>query len=54
VKIGEDKLVYVREAKNPKAVTIVIRGGSEHVVDEAEGPYTTLYASSGTPWRTVR
>src|SRR5438105_11925314 len=36
VKMGDDKLVYVREAKNPKAVTIVIRGGSEHVVDEAE------------------
>lgn len=36
VKIGDDKLVYVREAKNPKAVTIVIRGGTEHVVDEAE------------------
>src|SRR5216684_4246262 len=36
VKIGDDKLVYVREAKDPKAVTIVIRGGSEHVVDEAE------------------
>ncbi len=36
IKIGEDKLVYVRECKNPKAVTIVIRGGSEHVVDEAE------------------
>ena len=36
VKIGDDKLVYVREAKNPKAVTIMIRGGSEHVVDEAE------------------
>lgn len=36
VKIGEDKLTYVREAKNPKAVTIMIRGGSEHVVDEAE------------------
>src|SRR6266852_5257426 len=35
-KIVEDKLVYVREAKNPKAVTIVSRGGSEHVVDEAE------------------
>ncbi len=35
-KIGDDKLVYVREAKNPKAVTIVIRGGTEHVVDEAE------------------
>src|SRR5256714_3735692 len=36
VKIGDDKLVYVREAKNPRAVTIMIRGGSEHVVDEAE------------------
>ncbi len=36
VKIGEDKVVYVRDCKNPKAVTIVIRGGTEHVVDEAE------------------
>jgi chaperonin GroEL (HSP60 family) len=36
VKIGDDKLLYVRECKNPKAVTVVIRGGSEHVVDEAE------------------
>jgi len=35
-KIGDDKLVYVRDAKNPLAVTIVIRGGTEHVVDEAE------------------
>jgi chaperonin GroEL (HSP60 family) len=36
VKIGEDKLVYVRDSKNPKAVTIVVRGGTEHVVDEAD------------------
>jgi len=36
VKIGDDKHVYIREAKNPKAVTIMIRGGSDHVVDEAE------------------
>ncbi len=35
-KIGDDKLIYVRDAKNPKAVTIVIRGGTEHVVDEAD------------------
>jgi len=35
-KIGDDKLTYVRDAKNPKAVTVVIRGGTEHVVDEAE------------------
>jgi thermosome len=36
IKIGDDKLLYVRDAKNPKAVTIVIRGGTEHVVDEAD------------------
>src|SRR5216683_156942 len=36
VKIGDDKLLYIRDAKNPKAVTIVIRGGTEHVVDEAD------------------
>jgi len=36
VKIGDDKLVYVRECKNPRAVTVVVRGGTEHVVDEAE------------------
>ena len=36
VKIGHDKLLYIRECKDPKAVTIVIRGGSEHVIEEAE------------------
>jgi thermosome len=36
VKIGDDKLLYIRECKNPKAVTIVIRGGTDHVIDEAE------------------
>ncbi len=36
VKIGDDKLVYVKNCKDPKAVSIVIRGGTEHVVDEAE------------------
>jgi len=36
VKIGDDKLLYIRECKNPKAVTIVVRGGTEHVIDEAE------------------
>lgn len=36
VKLANDKVVYVRDCKNPKAVTIVIRGGTEHVVDEGE------------------
>ncbi len=36
VKVLNDKMVYVRDCKNPKAVTIVVRGGTEHVVDEGE------------------
>ncbi|MEM2897385.1 MAG: thermosome subunit beta [Candidatus Bathyarchaeia archaeon] len=36
VKVGEDKLVYVKECKNPRAITVVVRGGAEHVVNEAE------------------
>jgi thermosome len=36
LKVATDKMVYVRDCKNPKAVTIVIRGGTEHVVDEGE------------------
>ncbi|MCS7107915.1 MAG: thermosome subunit beta [Sulfolobales archaeon] len=35
-KIGEDKMVFIEGTKNPRAVSIVIRGGLERVVDEAE------------------
>jgi thermosome len=35
-KIGNDNMTSITECKNPKAVTILIRGGSEHVVDEVE------------------
>jgi len=36
VKIGDDHLTFVTGCKNPKAVSILIRGGTEHVVDEIE------------------
>ncbi len=36
VKHGEDTLTYVRGCPNPKALTILIRGGTEHVLDEIE------------------
>ena len=36
VKHGEDVLTYVRGCKNPKALTILIHGGTEHVIDEIE------------------
>jgi len=35
-KIAEDKMIFVEECKNPKAVGVLIRGGTEHVVDEVE------------------
>jgi thermosome len=35
-KIAGEDMVFVEECKDPKAVTILIRGGTEHVVDEAE------------------
>ena len=35
-KIADDKMVFVEGCKNPKAVTILVRGGSERLVDEAE------------------
>lgn len=36
LKVGEDNMTFVRGCKNPKSVTILIRGGTEHVVDEVE------------------
>ncbi len=35
-KIGEDKMVFITDCKEAKAVSILVRGGTEHVVDEIE------------------
>jgi archaeal chaperonin len=35
-KIGEDALTFVTGAKKARAVSILIRGGTEHVIDEIE------------------
>jgi chaperonin GroEL (HSP60 family) len=35
-KIAGDEMIFVEKCRSPKAVTILIRGGSEHVVDEVE------------------
>jgi thermosome len=35
-KIGGDLMTFVTGCKNPKAVSILIRGGTEHVIDEIE------------------
>jgi len=35
-KIADDKMTFIEGCKNPKAVTILVRGGIERIVDEAE------------------
>ena len=35
-RVEEDKWVFVEGCKNPKSVTLLLRGGSQRVVDEAE------------------
>ncbi len=35
-KIGDDNMIFVSECDDPKAVSVLIRAGIEHVVDEAE------------------
>lgn len=35
-KIEQDKWVFIEGCRNPKAVTILVRGGQQRVVDEAE------------------
>ncbi|MCW4027290.1 MAG: thermosome subunit beta, partial [Candidatus Bathyarchaeota archaeon] len=35
-KIGDDKMTFIEGCKNPKSVAILIRGGTERIVDEAE------------------
>ncbi len=39
-KIGEDKMIFVEDCKNPRSVGILIRAGLERMVDEAERAMT--------------
>jgi chaperonin GroEL (HSP60 family) len=43
-KIGDDKLTFITDCKNPKAVSVLIRGSTEHVVDELDrGMHDALF-----------
>ena len=35
-KVAGDDMLFVTECENPKAVSVLVRGGTEHVVDEIE------------------
>ena len=36
VKTGDEEMTYITDCVNPKSVTLLVRGGTEHVVDEVE------------------
>jgi thermosome len=40
IKVGEDDMTYISGCENPKAVTLLIKGGTQHVVDEVERAVT--------------
>jgi thermosome len=35
-KIGDDKMTFIEDCKNPRSVAILIRGGAERIIEEAE------------------
>ena len=35
-KVSDEKMTFVQDCKNPKSVSIILRGGTEHVVDELD------------------
>jgi len=35
-KVANEDMVFIEGCKNPKAVTVLVRGGSDHIMDEAE------------------
>jgi len=39
-KVGGEEYTYIMDCKNPKAVTLLIRGGTEHVTNEIERAVT--------------
>ena len=39
-RIGDEEMIFVEKCKNPKAVTILVRGGTDHVVDEIKRALT--------------
>ncbi|HIH69901.1 thermosome subunit beta [Methermicoccus shengliensis] len=39
-KVGTEDMIFVTGCKNPKSVSILVRGGTEHVVDEVERALT--------------
>lgn len=51
-KIGDEELTYITGCKNPKSVTILVRGGTEHVVAEVRRAMTDAIGDVAASLRT--
>ena len=40
IKVGDDEMTYISKCENPKSVTLLVKGGTKHVVDEVERAVT--------------
>ena len=47
-KVADDRMTFVTGCKNPKAVSILIRGATEHVVDELERAFQDALGVTST------
>ncbi|MBI4151501.1 TCP-1/cpn60 chaperonin family protein [Candidatus Woesearchaeota archaeon] len=50
-KVGEEKMIFVEKCTNPKAVTLLVRGGTEHVADEVKRAVTDALGDLGAAIR---
>jgi thermosome len=39
-KVGDEEMIFVEKCQNPKAVTLLVRGGTEHVAEEVKRAVT--------------
>jgi len=51
-KVGDEQFTYIMDCKNPKAVTFLIRGGTDHVTNEIERAVTDAVGDVASALRT--
>ena len=51
-KVGDEEFTYIMDCKNPKPVTLLIRGGTEHVTNEIERAVTDAVGDVATALKT--
>jgi len=53
-KIGDEELIFVTGCKNPKSVTVLVRGGTEHIVAEVKRAMTDAIGDVASALRNGR